>query len=145
MTIVPVIGLLLLIAVVAFGFMAPGQYTVGQDNNYRPNGSNNVLFNVEDMGSLGASAYYNGVTYDDGAGIYGYIHAVTSNCNEAGTVNIQQSWDDSHWVTTKTASYTASTPLTVDDNIRMRYVRYQFKNTGTSSCIMNSTSSLSAY
>lgn len=80
--------------------------------------------------NLGASATFTSTARD--AAERFNLFRVMGNCNENGTLAVEQSDDNSTWVETSSTSTTGGTASVVEEKIVMEFVRFKFTNDGAS-------------
>lgn len=81
--------------------------------------------------ALAASATFTGVTLDTGAANGYDNHRALAYADQAGTLYLEQSRDNSTWRTTTTQAVSAGTAIVIQENIVSRYVRVRFVNGAT--------------
>jgi len=93
--------------------------------------------------ALGSSATFTGTARDtnnQASGIQYNVYSVFARADQAGTLNMQGSNDNTTWFTELTSAVAANTPVTLTGRIYTRYHRAQFINGATAqgSLVVNS-------
>ncbi len=87
-----------------------------------------VLSNSESTTNLGSSATFTGTARDAGATIKYRRFVAFATSAQAGTLNVQQSFDNATWFTTHTAAVSAGGFQFLDAPVVARYQRVLYVN-----------------
>lgn len=116
----------------------PSTLTVSQTGTWYSVSANG--FNADSSTALGAGATFTGTTRDNG--LQAYLKEFVANVitDQAGTLKIQKSTDNTNWFDAAVVAVTAGTPVTLQTVVTTRYSRVVYVNGGVAQGSMNLTS-----